>query len=99
MKRRATSGSALFDLTWKTGQLAFGAQRVIAMRLARIAAGGPEGQREASLMVTEKIAALAASQRLMLKACARGDARKGATSVLALYSRRVKANVRRLGRG
>jgi hypothetical protein len=99
MKRRATGNLLYFDLAWKSGVLALGAQQVIALRLAKIAAGGPQAAREASLMLTEKVAALSAGQRLMLKACAKGDAGGGVQDILRLYQRRVSANARRLGRG
>jgi len=99
MKRRATNNLLFLDLAWKSGMLALGAQQVIALRLAKIAAGGPTAGREASLMVAEKVAALSASQRMMLKACTQGDAGKGARNVLRLYQRRVSANARRLRQG
>ncbi len=99
MKRRVRSKLPPFDLAWKSGILALGAQQVIALRLARIAAGGPRAAREASRMLAEKVAALSASQRMMLKACAKGDAGMGARRVLNLYQRRVSANARRLRRG
>lgn len=99
MKRPTTNNLLLFDLAWKSGMLALGAQQVIALRLAKIATGGPQAGREASLMVAEKVAALSASQGLMLKAATRGDVGKGAQNVLRLYQRRVSANARRLSRG
>ena len=98
MKRRATNNLLFLDLAWKSGMLALGAQQVIALRLAKIAAGGPQAGREASLMVSEKLAALSASQAMMLKAATRGDAGNGARNVLRLYQRRVSANARRLRR-
>ncbi len=73
-------------------------QQVVALRLARIAGGGASAQREAALMVTEKIGALAEAQALMLHACSTGNVDRASKRLLALYSRRVKANRRRLSR-
>jgi anti-sigma factor ChrR (cupin superfamily) len=87
------------SLGMQTVRLGLEMQQVMALRLARIAAGGSLAQHEATLMVTEKIAALAASQALMLNAYGTGRPDRAATRVLALYRRRVKANRRRLGAG
>lgn len=76
-----------FNLT----MLAMESQQVIAMRMVKLAMGGPKAQAEASLMVSEKVAAAAlAGGRLM----------SGAThdSVVQGYRRKVKANARRLAK-
>ena len=52
---------ALFDLGFASARLALDAQDVIALRLAKLALGGPEAEREASLMVSEKYKAFADS--------------------------------------
>ena len=80
-------------------RLALDAQQVIALRLAKLAAGGPKAQREATRMVSEKIKALADSQRLVVSAVARGKGGKTAQQVIGLYQRRVSANKRRLSKG
>jgi hypothetical protein len=49
-------------LTFKTLELGFEAQNVIALRMMRLAAGGDRGQNEARCMVTEKFAAGAEAQ-------------------------------------
>jgi hypothetical protein len=69
--------------------LAAEVQRVISLRLAAIARGGPAAMQETRLMVTEKIAA--AQQ-------AAGMLTQGAStrSVISFYRSRVQANVRRL---
>ena len=72
--------------------LAAESQQVIGLRMMQAAFGGPKAQAEASLMVTEKIAAANhALGRLMM----------GATpdSVVTGYRRRVRANSRRLLKG
>jgi len=67
------------------------AQRVIGLRLAAIARGGPTAEAETRLMVTEKMkAALDAANMLSRGASTR--------SVISFYRSRVQANVRRLTR-
>ena len=79
-------------------ELAIGSQQVIAMRIAMLAGGGPAAEREATLMVVEKVRALIKSQTLMAKAVLHGRFDGGAEPVMALYLRRVGANKRRLAR-
>jgi hypothetical protein len=69
--------------------LAVESQRVINLRLAAIARGGPIAEAETRLMVTEKM--VAASQ-------AAGMLAQGAStrSVISFYRSRVQENVRRL---
>jgi len=74
------------------------AQQVIALRIAKLAEGGPAAQREASLMVTEKIKALADSHHLVVTATSRGKGDRAAENVLGMYRRRVSANKRRLSK-
>ena len=67
------------------------AQRVIGLRLAAIARGGPTAEAETRLMVTEKMkAALDAANML-----ARGASTR---SVISFYRSHVRSNVRRLTR-
>ena len=74
-----------------TVMLGVEAQRVIGLRLAAIARGGPTAEAETRLMVTEKMkAALDAANML-----ARGASTR---SVISFYRSRVQANVRRLTR-
>ena len=86
-------------LTFKTMQLGFEAQRVIALRMMRLAAGGARGEHEGRRMVAEKVAALAEAQAAA--ACAVMAGRKGpvvAGKALRALSKRVRANGRRLSR-
>jgi hypothetical protein len=81
------------NLPWLSAvALALESNRVIALRLAKLAAGGPAARAEASMMVSEKISeAWGAGVTLM----AGGTSAK----VIAQYRRRVAANSRRLRRG
>jgi hypothetical protein len=79
------------ESAWLTDSVMLGveAQRVIGLRLAAIARGGPTAEAETRLMVTEKmVAALQATGMLAQGASTR--------SVIAFYRSRVQANVRRL---
>ncbi len=89
--------------SWKlwidTWQLGFDAQRVIAMRLARISAGGAAADAECRRMVSEKIAAAVAAQAAAAAALAGGKGiETAATVALAPVKRTVRANRRRLSR-
>jgi len=98
MKRRYTTTWPRLSLSLQGAKLMTEAQQVIALRMQQFAAGGPAAQREATRMVTEKVAALADAQRLMMGAVSRGKAGQGASSVVSLYRKRVGANRRRLGK-
>jgi hypothetical protein len=75
------------------------AQRVIAMRLTRIAAGGAKAELECRRMVSEKIAAGAAARAAAAKALASGKGVEvAAAKALAPVKRAVRANHRRLSR-
>jgi hypothetical protein len=81
---------------WKfTSDLAmagFEAQRVIALRLVKLAAGGPAAAVETETMITEKIAASAEAATTLM---AGGSAQK----VLRRYRTIMQANERRLRSG
>jgi hypothetical protein len=80
-------------------QLGWEAQRVIALRLARLAAGGASARIESRRMVNEKAAAIAEAHAAIIGGAAIG--RNGTTvakKVLRIYRKRVKANRRRLSR-
>jgi hypothetical protein len=76
----------------------FGAdvQNVIALRLLRLAGGGPLAATEARRMISEKVSALGETQVRMLSALASGQ-NFDAAKAYAPYRRRVRANRRRLG--
>ena len=69
----------------------FEAQRVIALRLMKLAGGGPAADREARRMVTEKIAASAEAAATL----AMGGSPE---AVLRRYRTIMRANKRRLSR-
>jgi hypothetical protein len=78
-------------LGFATAQLQFEAQRVIALRMAKLAAGGAAAQAEAMRMVNEKSAAAAEAALIV---AAGGSPKK----VIRRYRTRVRANARRLTR-
>jgi hypothetical protein len=82
------------------GALALEAQGVIAMRLMKIAEGGPEADAECHRMVTEKFVAASAVLAAAAKALASGKSMEAAAKLaLAPIQRRVRANHQRLSRG
>lgn len=86
-------------LFFKTMQLGFEAQSVIALRAMRFAAGGTRAQAEASRMISEKIAAGVEAQAVAASAIATGRRDTVvAGKVVRVVQRRVRANKRRLSR-
>ena len=72
---------------------------VVAMRLMRLAVGGALAQREAQRMVAEKVTAIAEAQAAAVTKMIMGGGMAAATkSASAIYSRKVRANRRRLTR-
>jgi len=82
---------AWFDLTMRTTLLAFEAQRVIGLRMMKMAAGGRAAGREAERMVTEKGEALTEAATIL----ATGGSPE---AVVRRYRTRVRANERRLSK-
>jgi geranylgeranyl pyrophosphate synthase len=80
-------------------RLGMEAQQVIALRMMRLAAGGPLATREANRMVAEKATALVEAQWAAAAALAgaRG-ARIAAARAFGTYKRAVRKNRRRLSR-
>ena len=80
-------------------QIGLEAQSVIALRVLRMAAGGPRAEAEASRMVTEKMLAASEAQMAAAAATVRGAKNHvGAGKALNVYRKRVRANRRRLSR-
>ncbi len=78
----------MFRSWFNLAMLAADSQHVILLRLAKLSAGGPKARKEATRMVTEKIAAAAqASGRLMRGA--------SADEIVSTYRKKVRANARR----
>jgi len=82
---------AWLDLTMRTTMLAFEAQRVIGLRVMKMAAGGPAAGREAERMVAEKGEAMAEAATIL----ATGGS---PAAVVRHYRTRVRANERRLSK-
>ena len=80
-------------------RLAFETQQVIALRMAALAMGGRSGNREAKLMVSEKIAALseAGFAASLLAFTGRGPPAITA-DVVRRYRKRVRGNAKRLSK-
>jgi hypothetical protein len=96
MAKSAFSMFPWANLAMQSTMLAIEAQQVIAMRLTKMAMGGPDVQREAELMVSEKMDTLAESGRMMVMATLGGKTDGGADKVMQLYRRKVRANRKRL---
>jgi hypothetical protein len=73
------------------------AQSVVALRLMKLAGGGPEAAVEAQLMVTEKIRAAVGAGAHLASGALAGDP-QGAQRAMGVYRRGVRANRRRLTR-
>ena len=88
-----------FALTLKTVQLGLDAQSVIALRMIRLGSGGASAKAEMSRMVIEKAAAVAEAQVAATVAVIRGRRDHAvAGKALKVFSKRVRANKRRLSR-
>ncbi|MFZ0609829.1 MAG: hypothetical protein WAM75_19345 [Xanthobacteraceae bacterium] len=86
-------------LASQTVLLGLEAQRVMALRMMRLAAGGPRGHAEAQRMVTEKLAAVVEAQAAAVSGAVEGrSAQRTGKKVLGVYRKRVRANRRRLAR-
>jgi hypothetical protein len=84
------------NMAFQGAMLAIEAQQVIALRLTKMAMGGPVVQREAELMVSEKMEALSQSGQMLLMGALGGKSDLGAAGVLSLYRKKVQANRKRL---
>ncbi len=73
------------------------ASAVIGLRTARMATGGVDMAEEARLMVSEKMQAALELQAALVSGRMGSDPLAGTRKVLRHYSRKVKANRKRLG--
>jgi hypothetical protein len=78
-----------FSLMMETATLAVEAQQVMALRIAKLAAGGPAAQTEAAMMMSEKVVAYAEASTMLALG-------KSPQTVMRRYRTRVRANSRRL---
>jgi hypothetical protein len=85
-------------LTFKTIQLGFDAQNVIALRMLRFATGDARAQNELRRVVAEKIESAAEVQGTAISAIITGHKDAVAGKVLRVLKKRVHANKRRLSR-
>ena len=88
-----------FTLALDATRMGLEAQQVIGLRLMRLAAGGPAAGPEAGRMVLEKVAALAEAQGILAASLLEGRGHKGMSDALDCFSRRVRANGKRLQKG
>jgi hypothetical protein len=85
------------EMAMQSAMLAIESQQVIAMRLTQMALGGPGVQKEAELMVSEKIESMAEVGQMMIMATLGGAHDMGAAKAMQHYRTKVRANRRRLG--
>lgn len=87
----------IMNAWFEAAQFVADSQSVVAMRLMRIAEGGPLAAAEARQMISEKVAAFAEAQGAVFGALATGASlHNAATKAYAPYRRAVRANRRRL---
>lgn len=98
MTDKTDAASDWFALGIDTWQLVGDAAAVIWLRSARLAAGGAQGEREARLMVAEKVAASASLGRKLASGKGGHTPEALARTTVAHYGRRVRANRRRLSK-
>jgi hypothetical protein len=93
MRRRRTSWPKIADDTIKLGA---SAPAVIALRLAKLAKGGPAAKRESKRMVDEKMKAAFDATADAGRSIFFGKAFQVPARTIALYQKRVGNNLRRL---
>ncbi len=94
--RAAMPNLSFANMAFQSTMLAIEAQQVIALRLTKMAFGGPDVQAEAELMVSEKLETMAESSGMMIRAAMSGTHDLGVEKIIQLYRRKVRANRRRL---
>lgn len=88
----------MMNAWFEAARFASDSNSVIALRLMKIANGGPQATTEATTMISEKMAAFAEAQGAVFAALATGGSfHSAATKAYAPYRRAVRANRRRLG--
>ena len=89
--------STMMKAWFEAAQFGADSQSVIAMRLMKMASGGPGATTEAHRMVSEKVAAFTESQGVLMAALMNGTSiESAAVKAYAPYRRAVRANRRRL---
>jgi hypothetical protein len=87
-----------FGLGYDSWMLGAEAATVIALRSMKIAVGGPAAERETKLMVSEKIQAAQALQRMAMTGALGVTAPAVVSQSIKHYRRKVRANRRRLSK-
>lgn len=88
----------LMSAWFEAARFAADSQRVIALRMMRMANGGPLAVIEATQMISEKVAAFSEAQGAILATMISGGGLDtAAAKAYAPYRRAVRANSRRLG--
>lgn len=83
---------------FEAAQFGADSQRVIALRMMKLASGGPQATTEARRMVAEKVHAFGVAQAAIVSALITGSSLEvAAVKAYAPYRRAVRANSRRLG--
>jgi hypothetical protein len=79
-------------------RLGMSAGAVVGLRLAKLGKGGAAARRESARMVEEKLRAAFDANAEAARTIVSGKAHRAPERVLALYQRRVAANLRRLAK-
>jgi hypothetical protein len=95
----ARRNSSWLSLSMSAMQLGMEAQNVIALRMMKMAAGGPAAEAEVHRMISEKTQAALDTQLQIGKSALSGRLDLAPARAIALYRRRVRANQRRLSAG
>ena len=95
MRSRKTSWPTIVANSIKLGATA---PVVIVLRMAKLAKGGAAARRESKRMVDEKIKAAVDANVEAARSIASGKALQVPARTIALYQKRVRANLRRLWR-
>ena len=93
-KSRSPSWAAIGMDMWSMG---YDASVVIGLRTMKIAMGGAAGEREAKLMVDEKVRAAMDVQTSLLTGQFGTNPARATSATVKHYGRKVRANRRRLG--
>jgi len=84
-------GDLMFKLFYDMSMLAFESQQAIWLRTLRLAQGGSRAEREAKLMISEKVVAAQNAAGKLMTGAAPG-------AVVRDYRRKVRSNVKRLSK-
>jgi hypothetical protein len=85
-----------FDLSMNTWFATLEAQQVIALRMAKLAAGGEAASRESQRMISEKASTALKVQGAAVVAAMTGAGAAIPSRTVSAYRRKVRANRRRL---